>query len=454
MFRMLLIGGFLMTLLQGCAVSSQFHLDHSEKALAENSSVIIGAVDTEMLNGFSLDGRRREVLSGGQSFGLATFAIEVPAGEHEISYIGRYDGRNFTRYPVKRRFETKPGSVVSIGSVIVTELPDGKFVEGWVDNHGDIAKDLSEDAPAWLAERLTKGQYSTVPDGYASRDRIDAIIVNQFRRIIPPTPDVRQGPSLKFSGEALGTVVAYKPQPSGPKPISVVHTDRTTRMMAPCDGLAERLVCVSSESRPDDEYAEKDRELLFIDWNTNEFESRAMPPQTERPRAIILHGDSGIVIVTSEFTVHSSIDNGATWVTAETPVEPGLIQMDPGVTARERDGQLYVLLNGTSSGSVVVDESTGKVSTIAMPENVEDVRSMVVTDDALVLGPEWTLASNSRMFFRPWGTDGWVQREMPQGRCMDAWIADAGKSVEVKCGGTSIQYYRSSDLGKTWRTAE
>lgn len=431
-------------LLSGCATHGPIHIDDPANGLAVPNSLVIGGVNSLPLNGLVIDGKRYQVFEGDNAPGLASFAIELPAGKHTVEAVGKYMGSSYTNYPINRTFESKPGEIVSLGSATVAGMLVGKFVHAWIPNHEDVAADLMRLSPKWLARRLQDGDYSKVPTGYASQDFLDAVLMTEVstkaRSAAMAGADfVNEFYNVAYVGGTFGTLIEQEIGSGGASPSRVIHTGMTSHAFSLCRRQSSRLICTAKDGSMAGKNSKKqERSLAFFDTQKEgQVAFKDFPGQGKIniPRAMHLFGSQGIVLISHDFAVQTSIDNGDSWNSMETPVEPGLLQM----------------LSGDSSSVVSIDKSSGSIERIVLPPEVDDVKSIVWTESALVIGPEWTLTSNSKMYFKPWGKGTWKASELPQARCMDAWADSAHKNPIVECGALPASIYQSSNLGESWK---
>lgn len=367
MRKVLLLLAFVLPLLQGCATPGAIQVGAPNEPVSTESSLIVGALVNRELNGLVLDGKKYQVTEGDRILGFASFAIEVAPGDHTVDAVGAYSSGAATQYPQKRSFSTGPGEIVNLGSVLVTRLGDGKFVSAWVDNHEDVATDLSAVAPTWLSEALSEGRYESVAGDYADLELLNAILVNEFSFGAGLATNAPANLPRYYEGSLLGAIIEYVDTAERAQPVNVIRTDITTDYFENCDGEEARVICVVQNTTLLDDSGlppgnQTVRFLAFVDPRSGDVSNKPLPFDNERSRAVVAFGNEGVALVSGDFTVYLSADEGETWSSVETGVEPSFMQMDNGVKYKESGGKLTLFLEGSSSATVQVDVESGQLA--------------------------------------------------------------------------------------------
>ncbi|ROT96147.1 hypothetical protein EB809_17125 [Marinobacter sp. R17] len=363
-----------LVLLQGCATGT-IHIENEDVPIDDQHSLVIGAKVGSITNVY-IDDKRYRIESGTRFRGTLPFAIELPPGDHTLNTITMDGGDYYYRYPIDRKFTTRPGGILNLGTIITRHKPSNKeFVYGWIANHKDTAKVLSQEAPAWLANDLENHNYAIASGPYLGEKGLKQIllprIVPSFNVIMPQ--NVPRGASFSFHGDILGTIGIYASfQKRGETETDLVHivfTDNTNYYYESCTGSTSRLLCVASDTAlldrdgfPKD--GESTRNLVWVDAASGTtFNVKTLPFNTAA-RSLFWSSDL-IVVVDEEFDVYSSIDNGDTWQSMPSGVERQFMELRlRGVKFEAKKDQILVHLSGANSGEVRVDSDTGEIKKI------------------------------------------------------------------------------------------
>lgn len=368
-------------LLHGCAISGPIQIENKEVPISDQQSLIIGA----SLNQHSyvyIDGHQYKINPGNRFRGLYTYAIELPPGDHTLTAVKSGDPNySTTHYPIGRTFHTKPGEILSLGTLFIQHVAgdSGQFVHTWVPNHKDLAYALTPLAPEWLANDLKQQKFAAAEGRYVTAKTLRDLLVmrNLPHRGLTDPSRIPAGAPIGFEGQELGALKMYAWVEEDDKMVTkdflLFLTDNTTNFYETCSGRMTEVMCVTVDTVKLDrsgfpKEGVSPRTLRLIDIGTGKTSHVANLPFNGHGRSLLWQEDI-IIAVDEDFGLHSSTDKGNSWQSLSTGVEREFLELSVrGVSYEAKKGSILVNLTGSNSGTVEIDVNTGALTMARITE--------------------------------------------------------------------------------------
>lgn len=401
----------------------------------------------------TIDGKSYKAGSN-QIEGTRAFLVALPPGKHVLESLStRSSGaigsgmqlNSVLSYPLNIPFSVERGKVTDIGQVLIGRLgKEQKFAVGRVDS-GDRAWRILQARFPDVAARVGQAGVRKEAVKWTSPK-----LIRKIKRYMAREYFFRMDPRYvsateqwHYVGGPLGTLIRFKTHDENTKVRWKGIEAGTFADVSSCVSVERRGLCMV------DDLGRKS--LLVIDGL--KVTHVPMPVNFDAVSRHITPKDT-IFLASRHGEVRLTHDWGATWTTAALPAQEAN-WLDNRAQFFNGRGGVYFHYAGKTEGWYHAPYDSLVFQRVDMMKEMEGLNGVLDTPNGTYLGPAWSLASNSLLYFRPKGTNDWLRIDLPQGRCSGlGGVSGEPNGVAVLCGGVPPKPFVSLDQGKTWRLDE
>jgi hypothetical protein len=378
------------------------------------------------------------------------YAAALPAGDYTLESLSSLAGgssggfggvsttTNYLSYPVNRNFTIRTGEVTNLGQLVLAPdraHPQSKqFNAVFIDNSADAPALLKTHYPE-LVGSLKRGALVLAPGDYVQGEDL-----RQFRLHIA---SVLAGSSYsaRYVAGPAGTLARVERDRNG-KPAKVQLID---------SGVIAGLYS-GAEDRAHDRfaYASSDGRLFVL--RAGKIQQRPVPGGITPRNEIFLAGNSDVVIPTSQFTVYTSNDDGATWTSyAGAAYKPG--EASPyGTYDFVKDAVGFFVYRSYPARMVYSPVGSPNCELVTLPKDATEIRRLTILQSDILLEVQtmaWAAKTPIPFYVRARSGGEWKTRYMPGGYCGPLIFPDAtGQHLRAVCGQVINE---TADGGQHWR---
>jgi hypothetical protein len=393
-----------------------------------------------------------------------TFMLALPSGDHKLIRIGRAEAPGTPSHPylsgfgtpLNQPFTVTNGKVTNIGGIYFTQVPQRRLrdalkaltTDGVVrlDNTESV-KDFFRYDRADIYQALGDKKIASVQTKFLSGKELD-----NLRKIIAAQSawpqneyQARQKAQQSFLvKDKLGTAGRIYTDKEGIPESFHAFKLNTLEEVRMCADQQKRFACIVGAER----HSESGRAYLI--FGDDKQTQRVDLPEGARPFVVHLFGKEGIALANYDYRMYIKSSPQADWqIDQQDGIESALL--DTTYKFADAADGFFTYYKGNDDLLTFLDAASGRVQVIEPPDGFGGGQNMLATSDGIVIGPDWSLLSNSKMYLRN-NRGEWTTVELPQGRCgsLDG-LEGSPDTLFLTCGGIPPNLYKSTDGGRSWK---
>jgi hypothetical protein len=415
----------------------------------EDSGLVVGDLATEGLTVLpdSKPVINGKTYAGGMQPG-GRLIVPLPPGEYTLDSIfasstGMLGGSGVTQtttqnLPIHQKFTIEKGRVTNVGLIVLlaNKADPKKYGLYRLDNTAEMTAFLQSYYPA-LYGSLRDKSIRLAPGNLVPREQIPALRGEIASAVFAHLEGFLK-PTTTFVSGGAGTLAQVERDAQG----------RALRLKLVDTGTLERLTsaqCATTEGRAACVVGKQ-----LMSWSPKGRGIHPLPALLDGARGVYVFKDAGVVLVDGRLNFYSSVDDGVTWKTyagiaRDRPIEPSI-----GARFSSGANRFYASVPDAKA-LLVSGYDPVNYSRVGLPSAVDFVGRVAETASGVVMGPEFTVLSNSRLAFGQIGGTAWEIRKIPATFCLGLVVEDRnGDRLRAYCGDKT---WRSEDAGRSWRVA-
>ena len=378
------------------------------------------------------------------------YAVALSPGTYTMESLSRINGGSsggfggvtvttteYLNYPINRQFTIRAGEVTNLGEIVI--LPDPAHRESKQFNVVNV--DNSADAPALLkthypklAGSLRPGALAVAPGNYARGEDL-----NKLRMYIATVLAEKLNASRYVAGPA-GTLARVERDRSG-KPAKLQLLD---------PGMIEGLVG-QGEDRAHDRFAYTSNDGRVFVLRAGQIQQRSLPDGVSARSAIFLAGDKNVVIPANRFTLYTSTDDGATWLSYDGAAYKSGEDTPYAEYDFAKDATGFFVYRSYPARVVYSPVGSPSYELVPLPQDVKEIRHLTLLKSDLLIEVRkmaWTAKTPIPFYVRARAGGEWRTHYMPNATCGPLIFLDAtGQNLRAVCGQVVDE---TTDGGEHW----
>lgn len=454
--RNILKAGLLFSLvifLSGCVGSSKVVLKPSD---LREKGLLVARMEGNNIN-FNHSTYSGDVYISGKkykdSINKNYITIPLTPGKYNLEKIGTFTGmggmpgtsthRTYSRFPVKRNFTIKAGSVTNLG-YIYAHFPDVKkqrYRTFALDNNKEIAAYLKKEQPGFY-KSLNKNSIKLAKDKYLS-----SVELNKLRKMIAlQQANIKAYAKKNIIPGRLGLVAQIKRNSKNQvAQIELINTG-TTDTVSYCSDNKFQYACIIPNGN--------ESKLLTGDYRKKTIFKR-LPNGLKNPDVYVL-GKQYILLVDGAFNIYESYNRGKSFSVNSLFKFPGANKDGLGFSLFYKTKKGLYIVAQKGNGRIIFRASDSKTGfkSLPIPKDVSGKRlsHLYETKKGILMGPYPGVFSSSEIYYLINGSKKWVEVTIPSASCYDIKVTNYNMAkLHLRCGMRGpVTNYKSHDSGATW----